>query len=119
MLTTTKTIMAVGSLAVFGCGSNLRPTDGSAGSPSRSARETCRFVGFDDVYTDFVFDVVLADQEAGYSEVEEINSAIAGCRGDFGDGYSTNPYVGPDYTVQQCILDCSACLTAVISEVYR
>ncbi len=76
-------------------------------------------VGVDDIYIDSIFNGVRADYDGGFSELEEMNGMIAACRGDLGTGCPVNPNIGPNYTLQQCIADCSACSTAIVAEVYR
>lgn len=85
----------------------------------RSARESCRLLGFDDLTIDFAFRLARADRDAEFTEVESINDAMAGCRGDFGGGCPTNPNLDETFTLQDCVLNCSACMTAVFAEVYR
>lgn len=105
------------SVIITGCGA----IDFSAGRTTNTARETCNSLGFDDIIVDFGINIAEANKEAGFSELQSINNEISGCRGEseFGGGCPVNPNIGPDFTIQQCILNCSSCFIAIIAEVYR
>jgi hypothetical protein len=77
-------------------------------------------VGYDDLTIDMLFEMASVERAAGTTEQQAILSYMAGCRGEppFGGGCPANPNIGPDFTLQQCILDCTVCGTAVIREVY-
>ena len=106
--------VAVSLVGVSGCGA----VDPRAGSSVRSARQTCRAGGFDELSIDSAFDATRINRDAGFTELEHVLSALADCEGVRGFGCPQNPNIGPDFTVEQCIVQCVSCAEAVAREVY-
>lgn len=105
---------------ITGCGSGIGSGIGSglesAGSPARSARQTCRALGFNDISIDAFLNAARINRDAGFSAVETGNVFIArNCDA----GCPLNPGVTDQFTLALCISACTDCVIAVVAEVFR
>ncbi len=94
------------------------PRDFTAIGTIEAAREVCRLWTSDSQSVETFITAARIDRDFGFSEFQEITALFGACAGDFGAGCPTDPNIGPDYTVGQCINECNACSAAVIRAVY-
>lgn len=109
------------SLLLAGCAGLLAGCPGAvdpAAGRSVSARSTCRAVGFDELFIDAIFDVARIERDAGTTALELIDDAFRGCRGVNGGGCPENPTVFDTVSLNECIISCVECPTAVVRVVY-